>query len=315
MQNLLVASTGGHLLELFGLRTRMLPKTDGVVWVTSDSKQSRSLLAGEEVIFVPEVVPRGYRAVATNARGARRVLRETGAEQVISTGAGIALAFLPLARATGLQCHYIESAARMDGPSMTGRLLRSARAAHLYAQHAEWAQSPWLYQGSVFDDLEVLPRRSTGRIRRVVVTLGTLHYPFDRLVRCLQAALPSDAEVLWQLGFEPGIRLSGRVERSLDHHELAAEMEGADLVVCHGGVGSALLAFSVGQCPVLVPRRVAFGEHVDDHQSQVASMLAERGLAVTCEADELQEHHLQAAAALRIRTTDHPHPFMLARQG
>ena len=52
-------------------------------------------------------------------------------------------------------------------------------------------------------------------------------------------------------------------------------MREADVVVAHAGVGTALAALEVGKCPVLVPRRLAHGEHVDDHQVQIASELGE----------------------------------------
>ena len=134
MRNLLVASTGGHLAELHRLRPRILGEDEEAVWVTPDSDQSRSLLRGESVVHVRDVPPRAYAAVLANSLSAVRIVRGSGAERVISTGAGIALSFLPLARALGLSCHYIESAARITGPSTTGRLLRASGTAHLYTQ-------------------------------------------------------------------------------------------------------------------------------------------------------------------------------------
>lgn len=311
VRTLLVASTGGHLLELHRLRSRLNPRADDVIWVTADTDQSRSLLAGEDVIMVERVEPRGYRAVARNGMAAVRILRETGAERVISTGAGIALSFLPLARARGLSCHYIESAARTYSPSTTGTLLRAGRACNLYAQHPAWARGPWSYRGSVFDDLEVVTTARPSPIRRVLVTVGTLRYPFQRLVDRLRDILPSEVDVLWQLGFEPCGTLPGTVVSSLTHDALAAAMKGADVVICHAGVGSALLAHSVGHRPILVPRRLTHGEHIDDHQIQVAALLGDRQLAVACAADEIDWQHLDAVARTTIRIADRPRPFRL----
>ena len=49
MSALLVASTGGHLVELMRLRPRLTGIGDEVTWVTFDTPQSRSMLAGEDV--------------------------------------------------------------------------------------------------------------------------------------------------------------------------------------------------------------------------------------------------------------------------
>ena len=73
-------------------------------------------------------------------------------------------------------------------------------------------------------------------------------------------------------------------------------MASADVIVGHAGCGTTLDALAAGRVPVLVPRRAARGEHADDHQAQLAQHVAERGLAIVAEADELTIEHLQRAA-------------------
>ena len=84
------------------------------------------------------------------------------------------------------------------------------------------------------------------------------------------------------------------------------------MLVAHAGVGAALVALELGRCPVLVPRRVSHGEHVDDHQTQIAGELSRRGLAVTVDADELTLDHLSTAAATHVATLPEDPPFELA---
>jgi UDP-N-acetylglucosamine transferase subunit ALG13 len=60
---------------------------------------------------------------------------------------------------------------------------------------------------------------------------------------------------------------------------------------------------------VLVPRRLAQGEHVDDHQTQIAHDLDRRGLAVSVEADALTHDHLIAAAGRTVATVAKEPPF------
>ena len=83
-------------------------------------------------------------------------------------------------------------------------------------------------------------------------------------------------------------------------------------MIAHAGVGSALGALEEGRSPVLVPRRAAHGEHVDDHQEQIAGELERRGLAVSAEADELSYAHLQAAAARGVGRAERLAPIPLA---
>jgi hypothetical protein len=99
MTRLLVASTGGHLAELVLLAPRLLPSAGHDLWVTFDSQQSRTLLAEQSVRYVRNTPPRDWRSVIANARTARSIFRTASIETVVSNGAGIALSFLPLARA------------------------------------------------------------------------------------------------------------------------------------------------------------------------------------------------------------------------
>lgn len=307
-----MASTGGHLTELVQLRRRLVSHDDTCTWVTSDSDQARSLLADEDVIYLPPVGPRAYVALASSVVPATRVLARVAPHRVISTGAAVALAFLPLARRRGMDCHYIESAARTQGPSVTGRLLRRVPGVELYTQDRAWAGGPWRYAGSVFGGMEGVERGRGRPVSKILVTLGTSPFAFPRLVARLRQVLSPSVEVVWQLGATPAAAgLPGRVVTTMTHGQLVTEMAAADVVVSHAGVGSALTALSLGRCPVLVPRSHARGEHVDDHQQQIASALELRGLAVTAAAESLGPGHLQRAADTVTRVKDSVPPFEL----
>ena len=284
---------------------RLHRRLDGVEgpyrWATFDTPQSRSLLADERVDFVRFVGGRDPVNLARNLPAARRILREHEIGTVVSTGSSMALPFFAVARARRLTCHYIESAARSEGPSITGRAMRRIPGVWLYAQYPGWAENGWHYRGSVFDSFE--PTESTGpsSLRKVVVTLGTYRgYGFPRLPTRLLEILPSQVEVLWQTGDTDtrGLGIAGR--EAIPERELGAAIAEADVVVAHAGVGAALLALEVGKCPVLVPRRLAQGEHVDDHQIQIATELGERGLAISVDASELTLDHLLIAAGDRV---------------
>ena len=86
-------------------------------------------------------------------------------------------------------------------------------------------------------------------------------------------------------------------------------MREADVVVAHAGVGAALAACEVGRCPVLVPRRSAHGEHIDDHQTQIADELSGRGIAISVDVAALSTGDLAKAACRSVTTKADPPPF------
>jgi UDP-N-acetylglucosamine transferase subunit ALG13 len=314
-RTLLVASTGGHLVELERLWRRFRPKAGEVEWATFDDQQSRSLLDGHTVHYVAYIPPRGYAAVASAVRPAARLLRRGGFDRVISTGAAIAVPFLCAARALGLQAHYVESAARTSGPSLTGRVLRGLPGVRLYTQHPEWAGKRWRYGGSLFDGYQTYPA-VPGEARRVVVTLGTMRgYAFGtavaRLAKVLPELLAPGAEVLWQVGAGEGADLGIRASSLLPATELAHAIEESDLVVAHAGIGSAITILNAGHTPVLLPRRLSRGEHIDDHQVLIAHHLAARGLAVEADAARVTAVELRLAMTRRVRRWESTQAFDL----
>jgi UDP-N-acetylglucosamine:LPS N-acetylglucosamine transferase len=307
MSTVLVATAGGHLAQLFELAPRLPFDTGHRVWVTSATPQSRSLLAGEDAVFVPEVRPRDVKAVLREVPRARRLLQRHRAETVVSTGAALALGYLLPAVSMGIPAHYVESSARVEGPSLTGRILERVPRVHLYRQYEHAARGRWKYAGTVFAGFSAIPRCDPPTIRRAVVVLGTVDEAFRRLVERLVAILPPGAEVLWQTGTTPVDDLDIEPTPFLPDAELKAAMAAADVVVTHGGCGAVLDALAAGRSPVVVPRRLAHGECVDDHQRQLAEWVAARGLAVLADADELSWSHLETASRRSVvRVADPP---------
>jgi UDP-N-acetylglucosamine--N-acetylmuramyl-(pentapeptide) pyrophosphoryl-undecaprenol N-acetylglucosamine transferase len=321
MSTLLIASTGGHLEELVDIAAR-LPDHDERLWVTHENPQSRSLLADAAVVFIPYIGVKDVPGVVRSIPVAHRLFRKHRFDGVVSTGSGIALAFLPYLAARGVPAHYIELSARVDGPSLSGRLLRFAPGVHLYTQYLRWASGPWRYGGSVFDGFSAVESRALRPIRQVVVTVGTAHeFPFRRLLDVLVPLLgPGGAlereqaepvQTLWQTGCTPSEGLNIALRPWLSAAELADAMVSADLIVSHAGCGSALVALKAGHCPVLVPRESAKGEIGDDHQRQLAHHLASRGLAIYRRIEEISVSDFILAARRRVERAADPPAFDL----
>lgn len=298
-----IASTGGHLTELVLLAPRLRPHADDELWVTFSSQQSHALLATHPTRYVRNTPPRDWRSLLINANTARRIL-DSNVDSVVSSGAGIALSFLPLARARGIDTHYIECCARVEGPSVSGRILEKVPGVRLYTQYPDFKSKRWTYRGSVLDGYEPVSVATPPALRRVVVTVGTLNFSFMRLLERARQILPDEVQVTVQAGADaarlvwPGVT----IKQTMDADELSAAMQEADVVVAHAGIGSALSALEVGKIPILVPRVSSRGEHVDDHQSQIASHLLSRRLAVMADGDTLGlDHFVEALSSKAVR--------------
>lgn len=300
-RTLLVASSGGHLEELVRLAARM-SFAGRPLWVTFDAPQSRSLLEGQDVVFVRHTAPRDVANVARNFPTAIELFRTHRIVEVVSTGAAIAMSFIPFARVRGIPCHYVESAARSHAPSVTGRAMGRLPGVTCYTQHRRWANEGWRWSGSVFDEFQTAARMTTpeDRALRVFVALGTQAYRFDRLVDAIRPLESRALELLWQTGPPKYDALGGRSRELMSAVEFRSACEWADVVIGQAGVGTALSALEAGRVPILVPRERARAEHVDDHQHLIAAELLDRNLAVVADGRGLTSDDLLQVAGLTV---------------
>jgi UDP-N-acetylglucosamine:LPS N-acetylglucosamine transferase len=311
MTTLMVASTGGHLAQLFELAGRMTELDRDRLWVTFASKQGETLLAEEEHVFIPYIAERDVLGVGRGLAWAQRLIGSRRVTAVVSTGSAIALSFLPYATLRRIETHYIESAARVSRPSLTGRLLQRVPGIRLYRQYPQAVCGPWGYGGSVFDGFRGVDSEPRP-LRRAVVTVG-MERPFRRLIERALAILPEGVEVLWQTGPTPVEDLPIVAQPFVAAAELDAVMREADLVIAHAGCGSAIAALGAGRLPILVARDPRHGEVVDAHQAEIARFLEEQGLAIGRTPETLAAADLERAAGRAVVRRLDPPSFRFAR--
>lgn len=149
---MIVCSSGGHLLQMLELRDAWSDFER--VWVTFDKADTRSLLVDERVLHAHGPTNRNIPNLLRNLRLAWRVLRDERPVAILTTGAGVAVPFAWLARARGIPTVYVESLTRIDGLSLSGRMIAPV-ATRLYAQWPELANSSGgriRFAGNLFAD-------------------------------------------------------------------------------------------------------------------------------------------------------------------
>ncbi|MFZ0890302.1 MAG: glycosyltransferase [Candidatus Binataceae bacterium] len=125
----------------------------------------------------------------------------------------------------------------------------------------------------------------------IFVTVGNF-MAFPRLVNAvdrLKAAGIIPEDVLLQVGgaenFESRVC---QVVRFLSPAEFEKALREASVVISHAGCGTLIQALAAEKVPVVMPRRKHYGEHVDDHQIELAQTLAADGRLILAErVDEL----------------------------
>lgn len=306
---LLVCSSGGHLTQLLALRPWWSVRNR--MWVTSDSAHARSALRGEAITWGHFPVTRHAGNLVRNSLLALRLLlpRSRRPSVIISTGAGVAVPFFVLGRLMRIPTVYIEVFGRVDSRTLTGRLCHPFTSLFL----VQWEEQHALYRKSVLagellwkgDDRHQLsatrrpPNPAGTADPLVLVTLGTDHHPFPRVIawvdRWLAAGGDRRVRTLIQYGATPVAAGPWRVKQ-LDYEELQEALGSASVVITHAGA-TAMEARSAGHIPLIVPRRPDLGEHVDGHQIKFSRWLETNNVAVVCDTEQKLHQALDRAVA------------------
>ncbi len=119
----------------------------------------------------------------------------------------------------------------------------------------------------------------------IFISVGTHEAPFDRLLRAV-GELRIDEQIVIQHG-PSRVRRGDAVETDyLSFDEVVGYIQEARAVVMHAGVGSMMIALANGKRPIVMARLHRFGEHVDDHQLELAGRLEANGLVTVVEDGE-----------------------------
>lgn len=121
MKVLLISSTGGHFQALLKLH-RFWRKHD-CCWVTFQTTSTELILNGEKVYWAYGPTNRNLPNLIRNFWLAWRVILQERPQLVLSTGAGVAVPFVILAKLAGIQTAFIESFTRVQELSLSAKLV------------------------------------------------------------------------------------------------------------------------------------------------------------------------------------------------
>jgi len=116
----------------------------------------------------------------------------------------------------------------------------------------------------------------------IFVFVGTHNQQFNRLIREIDglAGQKIKERIFVQTGnstFKP--KNCGSV-RFMEYKDYIKKIREASLIVCHGGSGAVIDSLNEGKPLVIVPRLKKFGEHTNDHQTDLAFAMQKKGRAV-----------------------------------
>lgn len=114
----------------------------------------------------------------------------------------------------------------------------------------------------------------------IFVCVGSREFPFDRLIRQLDLLVEQgvlNERVVAQIGETPYEPKYFEWYRFLDRETFRAYQKEARLIISHAGTGALISALKMEKSVISVPRLQKYGEHIDDHQTQISGVLVREG--------------------------------------
>ena len=114
----------------------------------------------------------------------------------------------------------------------------------------------------------------------IFVCVGSRDYQFNRLLQKIDELVGNGEiidKVVAQIGQSEYEPKNYEWHRFLDREDFAKYQSQADLIISHAGTGALIGALKLEKQVIAVPRLAKYGEHIDDHQTQISGVMAEEG--------------------------------------
>lgn len=114
----------------------------------------------------------------------------------------------------------------------------------------------------------------------IFVTVGTHEQSFNRLLSEVDKLVfekKIQEEVFMQTGYSTYIPKYVRFEQFVKYEDMKKLMSESDVIITHGGPASFMQVLSNGKIPIVVPRQLKYGEHINDHQIDFVTSVLNKG--------------------------------------
>jgi len=142
----------------------------------------------------------------------------------------------------------------------------------------------------------------------IFVTVGNDFRSFDRLLKKVdEIALSIPSEIVMQTGYSKYHPKNVKQFDFVSMNESVEYIQRSDLVGSHAGIGKVILCKEYGVPILIIPRRKKNGEHMNDHQLEIAKALENKeneNIHILYEEDGLKDSILKILQEGRRETAE-----------
>ncbi|ANY73374.1 hypothetical protein BBD41_12705 [Paenibacillus ihbetae] len=115
----------------------------------------------------------------------------------------------------------------------------------------------------------------------IFVTVGSQRFPFPRLFQMVDQLIRDrviTGKVIAQVGYTDYQSDNMDIHQFLQESEMKECIRNSDIIVTHAGIGTITQCLESGKKIIVVPRKRELGEHVDNHQIEIANVFRDKKL-------------------------------------
>lgn len=120
---------------------------------------------------------------------------------------------------------------------------------------------------------------------KLFVPLGTQKFPFGRIITALNELVEQRQyqpnEIVMQSALYP-VKPNFAHYKFLPLEDFNQYIKEAEVIVAHSGVNSIISCMELEKPLVICPRLYEYGEHVDNHQMEIAQLMHEKYNVLVC---------------------------------
>lgn len=127
----------------------------------------------------------------------------------------------------------------------------------------------------------------------IFVALGTQKFQLNRLLMKIDSLIEKGIivdEVFAQIGESDYIPQRYEYEKFIGKEQFEEKISKCDILITHGGVGTIVAGLKRNKKVIVFPRLKKYGEHVDEHQLEIAKSFSQLNYVLECDdADDLEK--------------------------
>ena len=110
----------------------------------------------------------------------------------------------------------------------------------------------------------------------ILVTVGTAEFQFNRLFKIIDElcddGILNANEIIEQMGYTTYKPKNYKSFQFLENDQFKKYIDQSDFIITHSGVGTIINSLKRGKKIIVFPRLSEYGEHVDNHQEEIANI-------------------------------------------